>query len=82
MKIGCPTEVKPQEYRVGLTPIGEVIRTLDVDAHALPQRGQYDTLAGFLMVCLRRIPRRTDESFAKVQGTSRDETLGSPQCTA
>ena len=20
MKIGCPTEIKPQEYRVGMTP--------------------------------------------------------------
>jgi CBS domain containing-hemolysin-like protein len=44
----------------GLTPIGDVLRALHVDPEALPQRGQYDTLAGFLMVTLRRIPRRTD----------------------
>jgi CBS domain containing-hemolysin-like protein len=44
----------------GLTPIGDVLRALHVDPEELPQRGQYDTLAGFLMVTLRRIPRRTD----------------------
>jgi CBS domain containing-hemolysin-like protein len=44
----------------GLTPIGDVLRAIDADPAELPQRGQYDTLAGFLMVMLRRIPRRTD----------------------
>jgi CBS domain containing-hemolysin-like protein len=44
----------------GLTPIVDVLRAIDVDPAELPQRGQYDTLAGFLMVMLRRIPRRTD----------------------
>ncbi|WP_140630305.1 hemolysin family protein [Methylibium rhizosphaerae] len=44
----------------GLTPIVDVLRALDVDPAELPQRGQYDTLAGFLMVMLRRVPRRTD----------------------
>ena len=44
----------------GLTPIGDVARAIDTDATLLPHRGQYDTLAGFLMVMLRRIPRRTD----------------------
>jgi CBS domain containing-hemolysin-like protein len=44
----------------GLTPIGDVTRAIDIDATLLPHRGQYDTLAGFLMVMLRRIPRRTD----------------------
>jgi len=44
----------------GLTPIGDVARAIDADAALLPHRGQYDTLAGFLMVMLRRIPRRTD----------------------
>lgn len=42
----------------GLTPIPDVLRALDLDE--LPQQGKYDTLAGFLMVMLRRIPRRTD----------------------
>ncbi|MDE2606069.1 MAG: HlyC/CorC family transporter [Burkholderiales bacterium] len=44
----------------GLTPIVDVMRAIDADPDALPARGQYDTLAGFLMVMLRRIPRRTD----------------------
>jgi CBS domain containing-hemolysin-like protein len=44
----------------GLTPIGDVARAIHADPTQLPQRGQYDTLAGFLMVMLRRIPRRTD----------------------
>jgi CBS domain containing-hemolysin-like protein len=44
----------------GLTPITDVVRALHLDPAELPQRGQYDTLAGFLMVMLRRIPRRTD----------------------
>jgi len=46
----------------GLTPIGDVVRALGADAADLPQRGQYDTLAGLLMVMLRRIPRRTDRA--------------------
>jgi CBS domain containing-hemolysin-like protein len=42
----------------GMTPIPDLLRALDLDE--LPHQGQYDTLAGFLMVMLRRIPRRTD----------------------
>jgi len=42
----------------GLTPIEDVMRVLEV--YDLPHQGDYDTLAGFLMVMLRRIPRRTD----------------------
>ena len=42
----------------GLTPVVDVQRALGVDSW--PHAGQYDTLAGFLMVMLRRIPRRTD----------------------
>ncbi|WP_417720288.1 alanine dehydrogenase [Salipiger sp.] len=38
MKIGCPTEIKPQEYRVGLTP--NAVRELVGHGHAaLIQRG-------------------------------------------
>ncbi|AKJ29542.1 hemolysin family protein [Caldimonas brevitalea] len=42
----------------GVTPIVDVLRAIELDE--LPHQGQYDTLAGFLMVMLRRIPRRTD----------------------
>ncbi|WP_343629731.1 hemolysin family protein [Roseateles sp.] len=42
----------------GITPIPDVQRALGVDD--FPHHGQYDTLAGFLMVMLRRIPKRTD----------------------
>ena len=42
----------------GLTPMQDVLRTLSLAAP--PHAGEYDTLAGFLMVMLRRVPRRTD----------------------
>src|SRR5690606_32807138 len=42
----------------GVTPIPDVLQALDLDE--LPLQGDYETLAGFLMVMLRRIPRRTD----------------------
>ncbi|MES2186543.1 MAG: hemolysin family protein [Pseudomonadota bacterium] len=42
----------------GVAPIQDVMRALDIDA--LPHEGEYETLAGFLMVMLRRVPRRTD----------------------
>lgn len=42
----------------GITPIPDLQRALGIDTW--PQAGQYDTLAGFLMVMLRRIPKRTD----------------------
>ncbi|MFT3856932.1 MAG: hemolysin family protein [Aquabacterium sp.] len=42
----------------GVTPIEDVLRALDLDS--LPHQDEYETLAGFLMVMLRRIPRRTD----------------------
>jgi CBS domain containing-hemolysin-like protein len=42
----------------GVTPVTDVLRALELDE--LPHQGQYDTLAGFMMVMLRRIPRRTD----------------------
>lgn len=43
----------------GVTPIEDVLRALDLDS--LPHQDEYETLAGFLMVMLRRIPRRTDK---------------------
>jgi CBS domain containing-hemolysin-like protein len=35
-----------------------VLRALQLDE--LPHQSDYETMAGFLMVMLRRIPRRTD----------------------
>jgi CBS domain containing-hemolysin-like protein len=42
----------------GVTPIQDVQRALAIDT--LPHADQYETLAGFLMVMLRRVPKRTD----------------------
>ena len=42
----------------GITPITDVLHALHLDE--LPHADEYETLAGFLMVMLRRIPRRTD----------------------
>jgi len=42
----------------GVTPIQDVRRALDIDA--LPHAEEYETLAGFLMTMLRRVPKRTD----------------------
>ncbi len=42
----------------GITPIDDVLHALDLDN--LPHDDEYATLAGFLMVMLRRVPRRTD----------------------
>ena len=42
----------------GATPIQDVIRVLDLEEHF--DEDEYETLAGFLMEKLRRVPRRTD----------------------
>ena len=42
----------------GVTPIEDVRRALALDS--LPHDDEYETLGGFLMVMLRRVPRRTD----------------------
>ncbi|MDQ0033544.1 CBS domain containing-hemolysin-like protein [Variovorax boronicumulans] len=42
----------------GITPIQDVQRALQIDE--LPHSEEYETLAGFLMVMLRRVPKRTD----------------------
>ncbi|QNP48003.1 hemolysin family protein [Diaphorobacter aerolatus] len=42
----------------GVTPIEDVLRALHLNE--LPHDDEYETLAGFLMVMLRRVPRRTD----------------------
>ena len=43
----------------GATPIEDVLRARELSS--LPQEGEYETLAGFMMVMLRRIPRKTDK---------------------
>ena len=42
----------------GVTPIQDVRRALDIDA--FPHGDEYETLAGFLMIMLRRVPKRTE----------------------
>jgi CBS domain containing-hemolysin-like protein len=42
----------------GVTPVEDVMQALELDD--LPHSEDYETLGGFLMVMLRRIPRRTD----------------------
>ncbi|QKV54222.1 hemolysin family protein [Comamonas antarctica] len=42
----------------GVTPVQDVLRALSLDE--LPHEEEYETLGGFLMVMLRRVPRRTD----------------------
>ena len=42
----------------GMTPMTDVQRALGLET--LPHAEDYETLAGFLMVMLRRVPRRTD----------------------
>lgn len=42
----------------GATPVSDVLHALDLDE--LPHADEYETMAGFLMVMLRRVPRRTD----------------------
>ena len=42
----------------GITPIEDVMRVLQLGD--MPHDDEYETLAGFLMVMLRRVPRRTD----------------------
>ncbi|WLI75159.1 hemolysin family protein [Kosakonia sp. H02] len=42
----------------GGTPIDDVMRVLDIDE--FPQSGNYETIGGFMMFMLRKIPKRTD----------------------
>lgn len=48
----------------GGTPIEDVQRVLDIDE--FPDDSNYETIAGFMMYKLRRIPKRTD--FVKYVG--------------
>jgi CBS domain containing-hemolysin-like protein len=54
----------------GVTPIPDVLQALALDE--LPLQEDYETLAGFMMVMLRRIPKRTD---AVVWGGFRFEVM-------
>lgn len=42
----------------GLTPLADVMRVLDIDS--FPAAANYETIAGFMMYMLRKIPKRTD----------------------
>ncbi|WP_354623108.1 hemolysin family protein [Psychromonas sp. MME2] len=42
----------------GLTPINDVMRSLDIED--FPDRNQYETIAGFMIYQLKRLPKRTD----------------------
>lgn len=48
----------------GGTPIDDVMRVLHIDE--FPQSGNYETIGGFMMFMLRKIPKRTD--FVKFHG--------------
>ena len=48
----------------GGTPIDDVMRVLDINE--FPQSGNYETIGGFMMYMLRKIPKRTD--FVKFAG--------------
>jgi CBS domain containing-hemolysin-like protein len=42
----------------GMTPLQDVVRALDIDE--FPEEGNYETIGGFMMYMLRKIPKRTD----------------------
>jgi CBS domain containing-hemolysin-like protein len=42
----------------GMTPLQDVVRALDIDE--FPEEGNYETIGGFMMFMLRKIPKRTD----------------------
>ncbi|WP_127959933.1 hemolysin family protein [Serratia microhaemolytica] len=48
----------------GGTPIEDVMRVLNIDE--FPEAGNYETIGGFMMYMLRKIPKRTD--FVKYAG--------------
>ena len=60
------TEEEPQIIRRtedtwlidGATPLADVMRALDIEA--FPHSENYETIAGFMMYSLRKIPKRTD----------------------
>lgn len=60
------TEEEPQIIRRtedtwlvdGATPLADVMRALDIEE--FPDSENYETIAGFMMYSLRKIPKRTD----------------------
>lgn len=42
----------------GMTPLQDVVRALGLDE--FPEEGNYETIGGFMMFMLRKIPKRTD----------------------
>ena len=48
----------------GLTPLDDVMRVFDIES--FPHQENYETIAGFMMFMLRKIPKRTD--FVLYQG--------------
>ena len=42
----------------GVTPISDVMRAFDIEE--FPENQNYETIAGFIMYMLRKIPKRTD----------------------
>ena len=42
----------------GITPVDEVMRVLEIED--FPDRGQYETIAGFMIHQLKRLPHKTD----------------------
>ena len=56
--LGVFTGQADKDYR-NMRLLWDVLRALDLDS--LPSQEEYETLAGFIMVMLRRVPRRTDK---------------------
>jgi len=44
----------------GSTPVVDLARVLELDIDDFPDNSQYETVAGFLIYRLKRIPKRTD----------------------
>ena len=68
MKIGCPTEIKPQEYRVGLTP--NAVREAVAHGHQVMVQAGAGEGAGFTDATYEaagaRIAETAEEVFAEV----------------
>ena len=54
----CYTKLLRSWLIDGSTPIDDVMRVLNIEA--FPEHENYETIAGFMMFMLRKIPKRTD----------------------